>query len=195
MKIFTENNTAQSLFVSGLNSQQFVPSMQKQWYVIYAKPRQEEVAKLHLERQSFEVYLPRLEVTKRCKSELVATVEPFFPRYLFIHLDLQAEDWSPIRSTRGVCGLVRFDGVPKSVPSAFIQYLIQSENSQQLQSIDRKPWKAGDKVEIEQGPFSGYSCIFQGQRSADRVTVLLNIVGKQTRTTILKQDLKLPQYA
>lgn len=195
MKTFTEDNTAQTYSANGLNSQEFVSPVQRHWYVIYAKPRQEEVAKLHLERQSFEVYLPRLEVTKRCKSGLVATVEPFFPRYLFIHLDLQTEDWSPIRSTRGVCGLVRFEGIPKSVPSALIQYLIQNENSQQLQSIDRNTWKQGDKVEIEQGPFSGYSCIFQGQRSADRVTVLLNIVGKQTRTTILKQDLKLPQYA
>lgn len=195
MKTFPEENASQPYSASDLTPQELSSSAQKQWYVIYAKPRREELAKLHLERQLFEVYLPRLEVTKRCKSELVSTVEPFFPRYLFIHLDLQTEDWSPIRSTRGVCGLVRFEGVPKPVPSTLIQYLMQNENSQQLQLIDRNTWKQGDKVEIEQGPFSGYSCIFQEQRSADRVAVLLNVVGKQTRTTILKQNLKLPQYA
>ena len=195
MKACTRNNKPQAYSENGLNSQDLVSSVRRHWYVIYTKPRKEEVAKFHLQRQSFKVYLPQLEITKRRKSGLVFTIEPFFPRYLFIQLDLQTEDWSPIRSTRGVCGLVRFDGVPKSVPSEFIQYLIRNENSQHLQSIDRKTWKPGDSVEIEKGPFSGYSCIYQGQRSADRVTVLLNIVGKQTRTTILKQDLKLPQYA
>ncbi len=170
-------------------------SSNKKWYVIYTKPRQEAVGALHLERQQFEVYFPRIDVTKRHKNELTTGIEPFFPRYIFIKLDINHDDWSPIRSTRGVTGLVRFEGVPKPVPSLLIDALMENESSENLQKITKKTWKPGDSVAIEQGPFAGYNCIFQKQGSADRVYVLLNIIGKPTRTTLSKQDLQIPQFA
>ena len=64
-----------------------------------------------------------------------------------------------------------------------------------LQNIIKETWKPGDIVEIEQGPFAGYRCIFQAEKSSERVFVLLNIVGKQTRATLFKQDLQIPQFA
>ena len=36
------------------------------------------------------------------------TVEPLFPGYLFVQLDLGRQNTAPIRSTRGVIGMVRF---------------------------------------------------------------------------------------
>ena len=170
-------------------------SLDCRWFVAYTKPREEEVAREHLQRQGFEIYLPRLQITKRQKSQLVVRVEALFPRYLFISLDLERDDWAPIRSTRGMCGLVRFDGKPKAVPLSFIHFLHSNEDTKPLQIVNRETWKLGEKVEIEQGLFAGYSCIFQKQRSADRVAVLLNLVGTQTKATINKQDLKIPQYA
>jgi len=165
------------------------------WFVVYTKPRQESVAQENLERQQFEVYCPRIQLTKRRKSDLVPVIEPFFPRYLFMRLNSEQDNWAPVRSTRGVCGLVKFEGVPKAVPAKLIQALKENENPDSLQSVVSKTWKSGDSVEIEQGPFAGYSCIFQAQKSADRVCVLLDIVGKCTRATLLQQDLKVPQFA
>lgn len=170
-------------------------SRDQQWYVLYAKARQEAVAQEHLERQGFEVYLPKVELTKRRKGILSSVIEPFFPRYLFISFDRERDDWAPIRSTRGVCGLVRFEGVPKPVSASLIEMLKNNENIEKLQCININTWKSGDRVKIEQGPFAGYSCIFQAEKSADRVSVLLNIVGKQTRATLLKENLQIPQYA
>lgn len=171
------------------------PPANRQWFVLYTKARQERVARDNLERQEFEVYLPEIEITKRRKTGLVAIVEPFFPRYLFIRFDCKNDDWGPIRSTRGVCGLVRFEGVPKPLPSNLIDMLRLNENTQKLQIVNKKTWETGDTVQIEQGSFAGYKCIFQTEKSAERVCVLLTIVGKQTRTTLLKQDLQIPQFA
>lgn len=165
------------------------------WFVVYTKPRQEAVAQLHLQRQNFEVYCPLIKLTKRRKSDLVSVVEPFFPRYIFLRFDLARDNWSPIRSTRGVCGLVKFDGMPKAVPSRMISAMKENENTDKLQRVTNNTWKPGESVEIEQGPFAGYRCIFQAQKSADRVCVLLDIVGKRSRATLLKQDLQLPKFA
>lgn len=165
------------------------------WFVVYTKPRQEAVAKENLERQNFEVYFPQLEIVKRHKGELIPFIGPFFPRYIFMRFDRERDNWGSVRSTRGVCGLVRFEGVPKAVPPKLIETLRQNENGDNLQQLAEKTWKPGDTIEIEQGPFAGYRCIFQAQKSSDRVFVLLDIVGKKTRATLLKQDLRVPQFA
>ncbi len=167
----------------------------QEWFVVYAKARQEEVALQQLEQQQFHCYLPRIQLSKRRNGQVVPSIEPFFPRYLFVRLALQEQDWAPIRSTRGVCGLVRFEGVPKRIPEQFIDMLKKNEDSHSLQRVSENSWKQGDEVNIEQGPFAGYKCIFQQQRGADRVSVLLDIVGKPTRATLFKDDLQLPHYA
>lgn len=165
------------------------------WFVVYTKARQEQVALDNLARQQFEAYCPQIAITKRRKTQLTSLIEPFFPRYIFLKFNLRTDNWAPIRSTRGVSGLVRFGGVPRQVPERLITALKANENTEHLQQVTRKTWKPGDLVEIEQGPFAGYRCIFQTERSADRVAVLLNIVGKTTRATLLKQDLQVPQFA
>ncbi len=165
------------------------------WFVLYTKPRQEGIAVENLARQNFEAYCPTIAVTKRRNGKLVLLIEPFFPRYIFLKFNLESDNWAPLRSTRGVSALVRFGGVPKEVPPRLIAALKENENSEHLQEVTQKTWKSGDIVEIEQGPFAGYRCIFQASKSADRVAVLLNIVGKQTQTTLSKQDLQVPQFA
>jgi len=165
------------------------------WFVVYTKPRQELVALENLARQHFEAYCPNVAITRRRKSQLVSLIEPFFPRYIFLRFNLQSDNWAPVRCTRGVSGLVRFGGVPRQVPSRLIHALKANENAQQLQRSNPKSWKPGEVVEIEQGPFAGYRCIFQAERSTDRVSVLMDIVGKQTRATLLRQDLQVPQLA
>lgn len=149
----------------------------------------------NLSRQDFEVYLPLIEILKRRAGEITARVEPFFPRYLFIKLDKTSDNWAPIRSTRGVSGLVKFQGVPKAVPDLLIESLRANEDSRQLQNLQRQKWQAGDNVEIESGPFAGYSCIFEESRGEGRVSVLMDIIGKETRATLQYADLQLPKFA
>lgn len=165
----------------------------RQWYVVYTKPRQEAVALENLERQGYQAYLPRWKVSKRKNSVFKSLIEPFFPRYLFIHMDKSRDNWAPIRSTRGVSGIVRFAGQPKPVPNELVAMLQRNENNESLQLVSEKTWKPGDEVEVEEGAFAGYHCIFLEVRSMDRVRVLLDILGKQTHATLNRNDLALPR--
>jgi transcriptional antiterminator RfaH len=135
------------------------------WYVVYTKALLEISAQEHLHRQGFETYLPLIETQQRRQGQLISLIKPFFPRYLFIRFNRESDDWSPVRSTRGVCGLVKFEGVPKPIPASLISGLKSNEDARQLQQFAKPAWKAGDTVAIEQGPFAGYSCIFQARRS------------------------------
>ena len=161
----------------------------RSWYLVTTKPQSEFKAQENLSRQGYETYLPLVQISRRRSGKNVKRTEPFFPRYLFILLDEKTDNWSPIRSTFGVAGMVRFGGMPSIVPESIITCLKNNENEFGLQSLKKKELKNGDKVDIIGGPFAGYKAIFQKMKNIERVSVLLDIVGKNTQLTLSVHEL------
>ncbi len=152
------------------------------WHLVHTKPRQEMVARIQLERQGYNVYLPMLCRHRLKRGVRVECMLPLFPRYLFIRLVEGRDDWSPIRSTRGVCSLVRFGTEIVRVSDDLIGE-IQSRTGADGYHREQEPvLKHGDKVKVTDGPFSGYEAIFQAGRGEDRVLILMDVIGKETRT-------------
>ena len=166
-------------------------SSKRSWYLIFTKPRQENLARENLERQGFVTYLPLAQQTRRRNGRYIKAVESYFPRYLFIQLNTDTDNWAPIRSTVGVAQMVRFGGVPAVVPDELIACLKENDDSNGLQRLTKKDMSPGDRIEIINGPFAGYEGIYQQQKSADRVAVLLEIIGKNAALTISAHDLQL----
>lgn len=156
----------------------------KSWYLVYTKPRQEEVALTNLERQGYDAYLPRVRQWRRRQGRRIQVVGPLFPRYLFIHLDTQTDNWAPIRSTLGVATLVRFGRAPARVPDELVTFLRQSEGQQGLHEWAEPEYLVGDRVRVAEGAFLGYQGILLARTSRERVVVLLDIVGRQIRTQV-----------
>lgn len=159
-------------------------SADKRWYLVYAKPKKEELARVNLERQGYPTYLPKMRTPRRRQGRRIIRVEPMFPRYLFIHLDTETDNWAPIRSTLGVVNLVRFGMFPSPVPDDLIATLHAREDSEGIQDLPLHTFEEGQKVRIEDGPFMGYEGIFLAQTSQERVMILLDIVGKQARANV-----------
>jgi len=166
-------------------------SSKRSWYLIYTKPRQENLARENLDRQGFVTYLPLAQQTRRRNGRYMKMIEPYFPRYLFIQLNTDTDNWAPIRSTLGVSQMVRFGGVPAVVPEDLINYLKENDDPNGIQQMIQQDMSPGDKIEIVNGPFAGYSGIYQQQKSAERVAVLLEIVGKNAELTLSIHDLQL----
>jgi len=162
----------------------------KAWYLIYSKPRQERVALENLERQDYESYLPLIRNRRRRGGRYVGIVEPMFPRYLFVHLSDETDDWGPIRSTIGVIKLVRFGGIAISTPPDLVNYLKQREDENGIQNLPTPAFQAGDRVRICEGPMAGYEGIFQCRTGKERVTVLLDIVNQATRVELSTNDIE-----
>ena len=146
------------------------------WYLVYTKPRQEDVALANLQRQGYECYLPqmRIERIRRRKAEIAT--EPMFPRYLFIRLDSSAEgkSWLPIRSTLGVSHLVHFGGSAAKVDDALVGLLLQREHDMPTSVL----FQAGDPVIVTDGPFAGIEAIYQTADAERRAFILLEILCK-----------------
>jgi len=156
----------------------------KSWYLVYTKPRQEEVALANLERQGYTTYLPRVRHKRRRKGRPTAVIEPLFPRYLFIHLDTHTDNWAPIRSTLGVASLVRFGQKPAPIPESLISFLRSRESRDGLHEWAEPEYRAGDRVRVADGPMEGYEGILLARTSRERVVVLLDILGKQVRAQL-----------
>ena len=148
------------------------------WYLIHSKPRQEHIAQEQLNRQGYETYLPLCPVRRRRQGRVAKVIAPMFPRYLFIHLSDETDDWRPIRSTIGVANLIRFAQAPARVPDKLIEKLKERENEEGIQVIPSKEHRKGDRIRIAEGPFEGFEAIFQETSSRNRVTLLLEIAER-----------------
>lgn len=149
-------------------------SQELRWYLIHCKPREDERALENLERQGFECYRPAQLVERRRNGRRCTVPEPLFPNYLFIRLDRVNDNWYPIRSTRGVIHIVRFNEFPLPVADAIIEGI-----RSRLAAVSVEPYlKPGDRVRIAEGPFSQLEAIFVANDGQNRVVLLLNILRR-----------------
>ncbi len=160
-------------------------SAAESWYLVYAKPRQEEIARENLERQGYAVYLPRATQSRRRAGRRLTVVEPLFPRYLFIRLNMGTDNWAPIRSTIGVSALVRFGAEPARVPDTLVALLRSHETGSGIHEWAQKPMRTGQGVRVADGVFAGYQGIFLARSSRERVVVLLDILGRPVRAQLI----------
>lgn len=164
--------------------------MASHWYAVQCKPMEDERAEINLERQGFDVFRPRARVRKRQRGRMVTREESLFPRYLFLSLEPGVDNYYPIRSTRGVLGLVRFGMYPTPVPDTVIDYIRERTDpvTRCVDLIRRDEFKPNQKVKILDGPFAGYDALFLRRTGEERVMVLLEVMKQPQR-------LQLPEAA
>ncbi len=162
--------------------------MSQHWYLIMTKPKQDEVAECNLKLQGFEVYRPQCRQVKTRRGKKITQLESLFPRYLFIKLDDEQQNWAPIRSTKGVLQLVRFGTQAAKVDEALIDQLKHQEQVALNEPSDSL-YKKGDKLRVEAGAFYGLDAIFEGYDSDQRIIVLMNILGQQQKLTLPAEQL------
>jgi transcriptional antiterminator RfaH len=169
-----------------------MPSSRKNkiWYLLVSKPQQERYAKENLDRQGYDVYLPIIEVNRRRRGRYQKMQEPMFPRYLFIRLDQDTDNWAPIRSTYGVSGIVYFGGIPASVGNELIESLKCNDNEQGIHEIPEPELKPGDNVRIIDGVMAGYEGIYHVKSGKERVSILLEYTGKHMKIDVSQHHIE-----
>ena len=160
------------------------------WYLIHTKPRQEKCALDNLHRQGYQCYLPTLPAEKLRQGLLTVADEPLFPRYIFIHLDAQSDNWAPIRSTLGVTSLVRFGYEPARVPDALVEFLRSRQNADGLHLWAQPALKVGAPARVVSGPLAGYEGILLAKTGRERVVILMDLVGGQVRASLHPDQLE-----
>ncbi|RUO19639.1 transcription/translation regulatory transformer protein RfaH [Aliidiomarina iranensis] len=162
------------------------------WYVLHCKPREVERAEWHLQNQGFTTFCPRWKVQKRVRGKRQVAVEPLFPSYLFIQVDLAKDNYTSLRSTRGVNGFVRFGGQPAQVPASVISDIERRTSASTLEEGTTGAaglYAKGTPVEILNGPFAGLKGLYDIADGESRCFVLLEMLGKAQRLELDEGDI------
>ena len=149
------------------------------WYTVLTKPRSEEIALEHLQRQEFECFLPKAANPQRLIRPKRPS-EPLFPRYLFLKAQAGTQNLSAAGNTRGVASLVRFGHRLATIPTQIIESM-RSITCRETGLMDLEPLRvnAGDSVTVFKGPLAGLKGIVQARTSEERVIVLMSLLGRE----------------
>ena len=158
----------------------------QQWFAVYTKPRQEQIALLNLERQSFECYLPMAEGSdQRRGARSRAQYEPLFPRYLFLNADPERQSLEAVRSTRGATGLVRAGYELIKIPESVIAGLkARMHPATGLIPLDSPKLNSGDKVRVCGGPLAALEGVFKEHQGRTRSILLIEILGREAAVKV-----------
>lgn len=153
---------------------------QPAWYLLQCKPRQNFRAEENLCNQGFTCFQPVVDVERLQQGRRRLASEALFPGYLFIRLDSVNDNWSPIRSTRGVTRMVGFNGRPQPVPDDVVMALRQRIAHQPRIA----PLQPGDKVMIKDGAFAAIEAIFKAFDGDERVVILISLMHREQQLVV-----------
>lgn len=160
------------------------------WYLAQLKPGGLARARLNLARQEHPTFMPMREVTERRREGLRRAARPLFPGYLFVRITPDRPRWRAINSTYGVSRLVALQGnCPSQVPAPLMAALFGRCDGETW-SPDAETFAPGTKVRLVAGPFARSLATIAAVPEAERVYVLMEMMGQQVRTAVPLRDLE-----
>ena len=145
------------------------------WYVVQTQAHREHLAAEHLARQGFDVFFPRQRRMVRHARRLTEKLAGYFPGYLFVSLDLDAQRWRSVNGTVGVRGLIMGADRPAAAPLGLVEAL-------RAQADDRDclapppDYGPGDRVRLLSGPFADLVGTLDRLEGLARVRILIELV-------------------
>lgn len=155
------------------------------WYVVQTQVNGEAKAAQNLLRQGYEIYLPRYLKRRRHARKVDFAAKPLFPRYLFVAVDMATQRWRSIQSTFGVARLISNGDEPATVPEGVVSALRSREDEKGFVKLKTEPdFAPGDKVRVLAGAFMDSAGLFNGMADHDRVSILLDMLGRKVRVLL-----------
>lgn len=156
------------------------------WYVVHSQPNAELRAAEHLERQGFTSYVPTYLKTRRHARRVDTVRAPFFPRYLFVWIDVTQQRWRSINSTVGVSRIVGRGLMPTPVMPGVVEAIRQREGEDGIIRLApaAAKFRPGDAVRVVDGAFEACQGLFQALTDNERVSILLDLLGRKVRVVL-----------
>lgn len=170
------------------------PGRLARWFVAQTHPRKEKQALQNLKNQGLDVFCPYQRRLRRVGRRHAEVMEPFFPGYVFVSLDLAQDSWHSINGTYCVNKLVGFGGGAYATPAPAPVGLVEQFQALSSASGDLKfaeDLSPGDQVRVVGGAFANMHGVFEQASGAERVTVLMTILSRETRVSLNRNELML----
>jgi transcriptional antiterminator RfaH len=159
------------------------------WFLAQLKPNCAAIAERNLKRQGFQTFQPQEETTQPRNSKFVTAQRPLFPGYIFVAFDVARGLWRSVNATYGIARLVSFGQQPAVVPAEIVAQL-QLRGDARGKLLPPPRLQPGDPVMLTKGPFAQFVAEVETIAADQRVWVLMNIMGGQTRVAVKPDQLR-----
>ena len=159
------------------------------WVLIYTKAKQEIKANKNLQNQGFKTFLPLIAQTNK-NSKFLPPV-PLFPRYFFVQINLELDNWTLIKSSYGVSNIVMFSEKLTPIPFDIIKLIQDKLDKSDIykEKVSIVDYKKGDSISIKEGRLAGIDAIFLSKKSKDRVRILLKLLNTSVIAEVTASDI------
>jgi transcriptional antiterminator RfaH len=158
------------------------------WYVVQTRPHAELKAQEHLRRQGFTTYLPKLIKSRRHARKVEVVARPLFPRYLFVLMDTAGQRWRAVRSTIGVASLMGGEDGPTPLRPGIVEALREQEGADGFFRPCAASFSPGVAIRVLDGLFASCLGFFEAMNEGQRISVLLDLLGRQVRVVLDEQS-------
>jgi transcriptional antiterminator RfaH len=144
-----------------------------------------------LDAQGFRAFLPQYLRRRKHARREECKPYPLFPRYLFVELNIAVQRWRSVNGTMGVSRLVGNELGPIPVAGGVVEELMRRRDEKGLIALAEGPrFALGDKVRILGGAFASVLGLFEGIADHERVSILVELLGRKTRVTLDEVDVE-----
>jgi transcriptional antiterminator RfaH len=155
------------------------------WFLVRTEMRRENTANERLSSQGYQIYFPRISRRVRRQGKRIRQIFPLFPQYLFLQLLTGEQSIAPVRSTKGVLGIVKFGASYAIVPDRIVSLLQKKAHPETgLYHIEERRLWPNKPIRVNGGTFDGLEGIFLRDCGEDRVLILLSVLGQSTPVKI-----------
>ena len=149
----------------------------KNWYVVYTRPRWEKKIASLLCEKGIENYCPLNKVTKQWSDRKKVVLEPLFKGYIFICID-EIKKWD-IKNIDGIINYIYWLGKPAVVRESEINTIRKFLHEFEDIKVSELYGDTNDRVQIKQGILMNYKGI------------VMEVIGNNARVKIEGMGLQL----
>ena len=160
------------------------------WYALQTQARHENRVRKLIEQEIdkytgsageiLEVMVPTHEVVEIRRGKRVPVVKPKFPGYVLVKMILNERTEHTINAMKGV-RFVTQGGYPQPLRDEDINKILGIEVAEEAAGRDEIPFRAGQTVEVIQGPFEEFSGTVQEvYPEKGKVKVEVSLFGRPT---------------
>ena len=162
-------------------------SLGKKWYIAQVKPNSYQSATQNLERQGFETFLPKMQITQRQENKFFFKNVYVFPGYVFVCFDPHITNWTKINSTYGVSKILSFNNKPAEISSDFV---LKLKKRYEIDSNSRKKGELfkGDYIKFYKGIFSNLIGKIESVDKKNRIWILLEAMGEYKKLKLQNDE-------
>jgi transcriptional antiterminator RfaH len=140
------------------------------WQVLYTKPKWEKKVAEQLNEMGVNCYCPTIVKVQQWSDRKKKVVVPLFNHYVFVQVS--DKDRNIVFDSPGVVRYLFWLGKHAVVKDEEINIIKQWLEGDDTSSIDVLPYKIGETIKIDKGPFTNHSAVIKEVTNTHYLLVL-----------------------